>query len=470
MKKIRFTPGMKPLTSDMNAIHDLTEDALALLITALGGSNTGKVLFDNLSVSAAISGTDLTITVPQQFFAVQGAVGQVGLQSQIVDTAGADVQVGVYLILSDAGQTPETRNYISVEPSSGTLIQQDLSTTVFTDTAARVAYVTVPNISDNVDAPPLGESDIGYVRLGTVKFDEDQGVGSQISLVNNTTDLYQLPAGTQINVNTHAASHLPTGSDAIQSASIDGSADGGSLPGLVPDGALTAVLGSVQDVLPASAAPYISITRSGDNTVVDQGISEKTITLDVIKDGSLTTRDVNGTQSLAVSYLAANPTAGVALTAARSDHTHLLSQSGFVYQELTYSLTGSDLGSIIPFIVDPTTTQDPDAVIASIVSVSVYWAPPNLKTASLLNKLDTGWWKETANGTVGARVHITGSGTFNLELGEGGVTHLTSAVIAMINDSTFGWVSSTYSGSNYPATGQLKMQIIGLRAGAIPSS
>jgi hypothetical protein len=471
MKKLRFTSGMKPLTSDMNAIHDLTEDAIASLITALGGSSTGKVLFDNFPPSASISGDSLTltITVPQQRLAVQGAVGLVGLQTHVVDTGGSDIQVGVFLILSDANQTPETRNFISVDPGSATLIQQDLSTTVFTDTSSRVAYVTASDLAQNLQAPPLGEGDIDYVRLATVQFDFSAGLGNQITIVTNNVDLYSLPAGTQASISDHAASHLPGGGDVIQEAAIDGSAPGGSIPGLAPDGALTAIIGSVQDVLPAVGAQYLTVTRTGDNTVDGTSIDEKTITLDIEKDGSLTTRDVNGRQSLAVNYLAASDNSGAALTAARSDHIHLLSQSGFVYQELTHTLISGDLGTIIPFIVNPVSSQDPNAAIASIISVHMYWAPPNLKTNTLENKILSSWWREASIGTVGARAQITGASTFNLELGEGGVTFLTQKDIDTINDVSTGWVSSDYTGAQYPSTGVIKMLVIGLRAGAIPN-
>jgi len=473
VKKLRFADGLKPLTSDMDSIHDLTEDALGTVIQALTSGSSGKVLFDNVPPSGTYdSGTGtITVTVQAQYYAVGGVVLQQPETEISVAAGTTDMQIGVFLVAGTEG-TQALRNFLSIDPDTAQVIQQDLNHEIFVSDASRVVLTTVSDLVSSVPEPTLAADDSGWVRVGTLRFTVATGA---ITVSKNTTDVYTLPGGTTVPVADHGETHLPDGADPLPVSALSGGASGGSTAGLLPEGGLTALLDAVQSVLPADSAPYIQVLTTGDNSVDGSDIDSKTVTLDLKLHESITTKDSGGTTKLAVNHAPASALKGTSDRSAREDHIHPLVESGFIFQQITLDLTTDKLGTVIPYTVTAAASGQPTATVAKILSVTAMWQPPNIKAGYENRSVDSGWNVVSyagSLGTLGCRALVTGKNTFELEVGTLGAAHASDAAIQAINDSdgdgSDAWTNPIYPTSGeFAKTGKIFLFVLALRAGSV---
>jgi len=472
VKKIKFANGMKPLTADMDSIHELTEAALSTLIQALTSGTSGKVLFDNKPPSGTYDAGagSIKVTVPAQYYSVLGTVVRQDATEITVAAGSTDIQIGVYLVAGTKGEN-ETRNFLTIDPVSGQVIQQDLTHELYVDDSSRVLLTTVSDLVTAVHEPTLAEDDSGFVRLGTIRFTASTGA---ISVIGNTVDTYALPGGTTVPVEDHGGTHLPGGSDPLPVSALSGGADGGSTAGLLPTGGLTAILGSIQDVLPADSAAYIQILTQGDNSNDGSDLDARTATIDLRLAESLTTADSGGVIRLAVSQAPASALKGSSDRSAREDHIHPLVESGFIFQQISLDLSANKLGTVIPYTVTAAASGQPAATVAKIISVVAMWQPPNIKSGYENRSIAAGWGLVSYAGsltTVGCRALITGKNTFELEIGALGAAHASNAAIQAINnsdsDGSAAWTNPTYpSSGEFANTGKIFLFVTALRAGA----
>jgi hypothetical protein len=463
MKKLAFADGQKPITSDLTSIHGFTEEGVKMLLEAIGGTNA-KLLFEAYPPVAASDETTLTIDVTSQHFAIDGAIATVADDSVDIAIAG-DLQVGVFLILSKE-PTEELRNFLTLNPDN-VLVQQDVVTEIYSTDTGRIEYITVNDLVSTMPTPSLGAADVGYIRLATVLCAE--GTPDVVTVVPNTLELYTIPPGAAGAVTTHASSHLPGGSDAVQVASLSGSEDGGSTVGFMPNGALTSALSAVQEVEADDLSTFLTISTAGDNAAQTDGtIDSKTVTLGLQYDGSLTVRSVSGTDKLGVAFSAAGPANGNTYRAAHSNHKHALIDTGIIYQSFTLDATSfTAFGSIIgPYTV--TATQSGGSNIAGelgqIIHISARWLPPNLTGNNSGYGIDAPYTVLTLTGslpaTVGIRPIISANDKFYLEIGDLGFAYLSSAAIAQMNTVS----NPNWTAGNYAMFGRIQIDVIALRA------
>lgn len=473
MKKLRFADGLKPLTADMDSLHDLTETALSTLIQAITNGSTGKVLFDNIPPTgtySAAAGT-LTVTVPAQYYAVGGVVLKQAATELTVATGTTDMQVAVFLVAGREGENA-VRNFLSIDPSSSQVIQQDLTHELYIYDSSRVVLSSMADLVTAIPDPTLADDDEGFIRLGTIRLTYATGA---VSVVGNTTDTYTLPGGTTVPVEDHGSTHLPGGSDALPASVLSGSAAGGSTAGLLPAGGLTALLGAIQEVLPADSAGYIQVLTSGDNTTDGAAIDSRTVTLDLLLSESLTTVDTGGSTTLAVSHAPASALKGTSNRSAREDHIHPLVESGFIFQQITLAMDSGKLGTVIPYTITAAASGQPTATVAKIFSVVAMWQPPNIKAGYENRSIETGWNVVSYAGsmtTLGCRPLITGKNTFELEIGALGAAYASNAAIQAINDGdgngSDAWTNPAYpSSGEFATSGKVFLFVLALRAGSV---
>jgi hypothetical protein len=466
MKILNFTDGMKPLTADMNNIHLYTEDAVYTLLQAMG-SSAGKVLFEAIEPTAAVDGDGiLSVAVDEQHFAIEGAVTTVPVTTNLFTGLDvSDAKVAVYFILKKQA-VEEERNFISLENANNYLIQQDLTTVVAYEDVGRVE-MNITKDGSTPAVPMLGVQDTGYVLLGTYDWDY---LTEELTFTLNTAEVFTLPANFQQPVTDHASSHLPGGGDAIQLAAL-GNVSGGSQPGLMPAGALTAVMGSVQDIV--ATDDFIQIVATGDNEVSGNAIDPKTVEIHLALDGSLEQKE-DGT--LGIVFKSASALNGTDDIPARANHIHSLVETGIISYSLTAAVPqdGSLLGKMLgPYTVSSsysggTGTSD----VGRIISVSVSWIPPGIP--GNYYGIDCGWSvvSEAGRETVGCRPVVMGRSAFYLETGSKGLAYLTQTMVDHINGITNGiagtqprsqpnWLSGTYADG-----GRLRVDVIAVRVGA----
>ena len=463
MKQVYFSDGQKPLTTDMNAIHENTELAIFTLMKALVGSD-GKVLFDSISPVVSYGPSpNLNITVSPQYFAVDGAIGLAPEITTILDATG-DLKVGVFLAIRK-DPVEEIRNFISLDDPSNILIQEDLETTIAKDDLARVQFTTTSDLLAEPPDPALSSTDLGFVRLATVTFDASPK--SPVTSMNST-DVVTFPSSATVPTTSHAATHLPGGADEVSVSIINPTSSGGSSVGWMPLGAYTATLGAVQSVEAADTAGYLTVVTTGDNTVSSNDITAKTVEISLALASSLTTVDVSGASQLSVAYSAKNATNGVSDLAARKDHTHPTSASGVLVE--TFSLEVTSSSALLGTVVGPyTVTGLTSTTVGKLFSIQVYWQPPNLPTNDTEFGVESEWFLISNLGqveSVGCRAIVNSKDTFSLELGEAGLVYLSQTTIDAINAV----ITPNWTGGNLAQVGTLKINVIALREGSFDNT
>lgn len=462
MKKQRFAKGVKPTVADFNNLHDFTEEGVDTLLRALASSESGKILFDNLAPSASISGTTLTVTVPAQYFAINGAIAEV---QETVRTffADTDFQIAVDLVIRKDPLTEE-RSFTVIDPPSQVVINESKQTQVQTIDQARIVWSVNKQLAVTIPNPVLSATDSGFVRLATIKYDISETVGNQISITKNSNDLFVLPSGISVPVDSHAAQHLSNGSDPLQVASLSASEVGGSTEGVMPKGALTAALNGIATIEVSDQTPFLVASDSGSNSANSVVSTPKKITLTLNIHDSLTTHE-DDTIKLGANFLPPTAVNGFSDFVARQDHTHKLAEGGFIWYQTELDLADVDLGDIVNFQV----TSQNSGITASIVrihGVNVFWQPPNIKAGFEARCVSASWnivFDAGSNKTLGARPLLTGPDTFSLEIGELGVALTNAGLLSAISQ----WTNPAYNSGEYATTGLLKIQVLALRNGSV---
>lgn len=458
MKRVHFSDGMKPLTADMNKLHLNTEDAIAELLGAVGGSSD-KLLFESEEPTASVDGTTglLTIDVPAQHFAISGAISSIPETQYVLDVSGTDAKVAIYFVVNKLG-VEDQRNFISLDNTTQLIIQQDLTTVVEYQDNPRVEFIattdgTIP------EAPPMGAGDLGYVLLGTYDWID---ATDTLTFTGNIADAFTLPANVQQALSTHGSQHLPGGNDPIPVSAL-GNVSGGSSAGLAPNGCLRAALGSIQGIVAADDSTFIDIVDSGNNSISGNDITEKVTTIGINVNESLTT-DANN--ALGLNFLSGSARAGFSARPARSDHVHALIETGIISQTIVITLPPDQSinGTIIgPYTISSVSSGGAGTVdVSRIVSVNLSWIPPGVSGTNF--GIACGWNVYSANGikTVGCRPIVTGQTTFEVEIGSEGTAYLTQSTINKINTLV---TPSWLLGPNAYG-GKLKVDIVAIRLGA----
>ena len=459
MNKVNFTQGMKPTVQDLNDLHNLTEDSLFSLLKALAGS-TGKILFDNSDPSIAVDfGTQkLTLSISARYFAINGAIGHSPLTVSTFDV-DEDFQVGIFFIIKKTG-TESVRNFLSLDSAQTVLIQQDLTTVVRYEDVSRVEYTLRNDLTTSIEDPILADDDIGFVKLGQLSFNS---ATQEYTYSKNTSDTVVLPASASQPVDVHGSTHV-NGPDFIPAAEL-ANVIGGSTVGLVPQGALTAILDSIQEIRPASTPSYIEISTSGTNEPSGQTIDPKIATINLKLANSLTPLD-DGQQGLmlGVAFRTAGDLSGTEETAARSDHSHPLINTGLISRSFELAIDDtSPYGQVIgPYTFEPAIGDNlsNDSVVGRIVSARVGWRPPNTSSRYLV---ETGWCVINESNrpveTVGCRIIVASKNTFYIELGEAGVAVVTAGLALEL-------AAAYATGGRYAKNGHIVVDLLGLRAGS----
>lgn len=450
MKKVNFVAGVKPLVSDMNNLHNYTEEALYSLLQAVGGS-TGRLLFNATPPVFSANNNVITVTVPYQFFAVEGAVSFVP-ETEWFRTTTTDQVLGIYFILRKA-PISEERNFLSLS-SDSIAVQQDLTTTVAFEDIGRVEITSVTTITDPPAEPVLGPNDVGYVQLGFLTYNINTGV---FVYTGNSSDLFTLPAATAQEVQPHAASHLSE--DRIPDAAINPSVEGGSTEGLLPKGGLTTVLGSIQDIQPTDTSSFIQVAYQGDNSLSGNEIVAKTALLHLNVASSLTAVVEGEEVKLGVKFKPAGAVNGSTEQAARADHIHALTEFGLIVA----SQTITDLSSFTngSFTLSSTSAA---GTVGKILSVTPYWVPPSAPTNYY--GIPCGWLLVNNPGeqTLGCRATITGSNTFFVEKGAAGAALVTPELVSRLSQDNILWDNGQYA-----ISGSIRLEILAVRAGTFIS-
>jgi len=450
MKKVHFVAGVKPLVSDMNNLHTYTEEALFSLLQAVGGSS-GRLLFNATPPVYSANNNIITITVPYQFFAVEGAVSYVP-ETQWTRSTTTDLVLGIYFILKKA-PIPEERNFLSLNPDS-IAVQQDLTTPVAFEDIGRVEVTVGTVITNPPEEPVLGAGDVGFVQLGFLTYNLNTG---GFVYTGNSADLFTLPAATAQPAQPHAASHLST--DRIPDAAVNPGVDGGSTEGLLPRGGLTTLIGAIQDIQPTPTSSFVEVVYTGDNAPSGNTTEPKVALLHVNLASSLAAVVEDQAIKLGVNFKPASAVAGTSKQSARADHIHGLTEFGLIVM----SQTISDLSIFVSgsFTVP---SVGASGTVGKIISVTPYWVPPN--APANFYGVPCGWLlvSNPAAQTLGCRASITGSNTFFVEKGAAGAALITSELITKLAQDNIIWDNGQFA-----ITGSIRLEILAARAGTFLS-
>lgn len=463
MNKVHFIDGVKPLTSDMNDLHNFTEDGVYELLKAIGGS-TGKLLFNPTEPTTSILSSVLYITVPSQYFAIGGAVTSV-VETSISYALSADTYIGVYFVLKK-DPIQEERNFLSLDDPSNILILQDLTATVRYEDLGRVVFTR--SSTSTIAEPLLGETDVDFVQLGYYSYTHSS---TTLVYTPNESDVFSLPAGIATAVPGHGLTHIKGAADAIPDANINSGVTGGSTSGLLPEGGLTAVLGSIQEVAAATDSTYIQLSEEGTNAVDGNGIDSRTLTIGIRTDESLTTvADSEGDAALGLNFLPASVLNGISDRPARVGHLHSLSQMGVILHSLSVDMNSfSDYGTVIgPFTVSSTNSGGSGVSdVGRILNISVTWLPPGVSDNSHYGvSCDWSIINDPLPASIGCRAIIASSNTFYLEIGEQGFAYLTQATINKINQNS----NPQWAFGNYATSGKIRMDVMAARIGSFTNT
>jgi len=439
MRKKNYETGQIPTVGDMNAQHLLTEEALGGLATALTGG-LSDVLLTSAPPTVSKVGTNWRISVPEQYAAVDGRVFKVENEEPTV--AIGDKQIGVYFVLRQVNIV-EARERL--RDTGSTVVRENFDPIVRLDETPRIEITESGGPAVAPPAPSLSGDDVGYVAYATIIGYAD----GSYTINYNTASLWNFPGG-GLAVGLHALTHMPGGTDPIPLAMLGGSA--GSSAGLMPEGKLAVVQESIQDVISSALSPYLVPIVSGDNSVSDP----KKVTLQLRHHQSLEVKDVGGQKQLGVRF-GTGPYDGLGDVAARRTHTHPIDQSPITVGRAKVTIDDlNQLGALIEVA--------PFDSISEIVSVEIYWAPPDFLTPR--PGVECSWVQLGTNQYAGVRAHLVTSNEIRLEIGNVGLTKMQDALRVLILDrytsGTVTWDSATGDG-NTPRNGELFVKVVGVR-------
>jgi hypothetical protein len=436
MDKVNFSDNQKLIKEDLNPLHDLTEDGLADLVRSLtGGQET--VLFKDAIHSAVHLAPNIKITVPEQWFAVNGIPEKIAA-SNIIKPETDDYH-RIFFVLSRTNQSAD-RDFVQTSPSiqvvtNGTVIRKL--------TAGRIEVTSSGSSGTPPGTPTLNPTDIGFVELGSVIWDT-----ASFSIAHNTSAIYNFP-GAASSVTTHGPQHLPGGADETPQ-SVMGGHPSGSTAGIMPAGSLALAKGSIQVISISALSRFLRRVMSGNNDPGDP----KTAELRVAINESLKQFDVSGEFFLGLNYLS-GPYTGDSPQPARANHGHPASQSPVAVLQTHIALAATDLGSL--------KAVAKIAGISRIYQTQVFWVPPGV-TSPPYPQVECSWFKEGSNET-GIKANIIAADEVVLEVASQSFCYLSTPMYQSVLASVGGSPNWTYGslGVQYPTQGEIFIKVIGLR-------
>lgn len=445
MRKRRFPTGVEATEADFNALHDRTEDAIRVLLRALASANAdGDTILFKHAEPTILGAGPWTVTVPPQFFSINGVVAELAQQTVAV-SAASNRQVALFLRARRFNVT-ESRGYLDL---TGERPARGVGAFVM-ELADSAELAVVDPYTGSGDDPAPTASDVGAPLKFAVLTVSGVGGTPELDVTDYDPDarLWLFPAATP--PTDHAATHLTGGGDAIALATP-------LVDGLAAADDIATVRASLTDLSVHVDAPFLVRTISGDNET-----TPKTATLNLRLSQALRTLDDGGTKRLDLNFLNGT-TAGTALRPARADHKHTLADSPVVVATRFVEITAPDgeLGGSRTLVF-------PES-FGSIVSVSARWLAPGI-TAPYYPLVDAPWGTVFLNGIarrVGARYTVSGANRIELQLATDALCEMTDSEMALVLAATgsVNWDTVVGSNGTLPRTGRLVVTAVGVRSG-----
>jgi hypothetical protein len=375
---------------------------------------------------------NINVSIPIQSFSISGVIGDVPASAVVLSDI-PPAQHRVFFVIERVDQNAMRDVLQSV---AGTLQIVSKNVVYRIDAVARIEKTDSPDPITPAPPPALGPSDIGYIEYCTVIWD-----GAVLTTIHNSSAVWQFPGGT-ITVGPHGITHLPSGTDPVPVAVISGSPSG-SDPGLMPAGSFAVLKNCVQNIIVSAFSPYIVRVVTGDNTPGNP----KRVELRLRTTSSFTTESISGDDYLGLNFKS-GPYAGSSPQPARSDHGHSVSESPVALVSHPMAVDETDLDILL---------MVPDfSAISTIYQTQVFWRPTTFDYPMIACG-----WIERADGTIGARAHILGSGEVRIETGSLGFVHFNDAVKAYVISITGGVVWSGSDNAKLVRSGDLLVRLIG---------
>ena len=423
MNRKRFPVRMKVISTDLNELHEFTEEAVKELLQGLSGGLT-EILFDD-AVQTIIDGVNLTITVPAQRFAVQGAVGAVSDPPFTLPNVLATYRIFFIIGRVDVSAA---RDVLVLGPPLA--VVTDPIALVEDDTVSRIEITSTGN------PPVLGPTDIGYVELGSVI----GGPGAWV-VTHNTAALWVFP-GLLPAAAPHAATHVTGGTDIIPNASP-------AAAGLMSAAYSQVLTAAIQNLKVDVASPFLVRVITGTNAPGDPKTVE--LLLRVTPD-AFANKSMGGLDYLDLNYMPAGAYAGSSARPARSNHRHPPEESPVAMGEIHIAGIMVTLGSLLAEIEF--------TGIARIYHTEVFWTKPGVISPTY-PAVPCGWML-TAAGTIGASAVITANNKIQVQTGSLGLAYLNAPTITLVRAG--GAINWGYdSDPGLPKTGELFVRITGQR-------
>lgn len=301
---------------DINRLSSFPETYLETLLKTITDGQLNVLFGSHTPTIFSIAPPTVTIRIPQQYYAVE-ARARFMPQTDIAVThpaPGVTHNFGVYLMLrlDDGSESRINVNPVTfVQTPTARITHRDEQEESIVLSAAAPAAPPVPPIGPGVPAP--GQERLGFVLLATFAWD---GIAVTFSIVQNSLPVINVGS---TGLPAHGATHVTT--DPIPYPTS-------TSRGMMPEKSLPYLKNSISRILPAVGSP-ITATITGTNgpagdTNYDDPYNPLTargFSLNIATDASLT---VAGSQ-LKVAYgTPPGGGAGVALSAARSDHQHFV--------------------------------------------------------------------------------------------------------------------------------------------------
>lgn len=433
MNKVNFEERVKIVPVDANALHDETELAIGDIIQAVSGGY-GDVLFKNAPPVVTHLAPNIQVSIPEQWFTVNGIPGKIPATSFNLPDGAAD-RWRVYFVMGrvDANDNRDRFQIVGgvIQVVTQSVVVRKASTPRVETTASGNPLVVPP-------PPALGPTDEGYVLFCEIVWDL-----ITLSVTHNTSAIYSFP-GAGAGVAPHAATHV-AGGDPIPDAAMGGPS---STAGLMPIGSFAVLMQTLQSLGIDPASPYLTRVISGDNVS-----SPKVVALRFRHHPSLQVYEVSGVYYLGVKF-ASGPFDGTSQIAARRDHRHSPSEFPIVVDSSRVTVGSTDRGKLLSVSAFST--------LVSLHGAQAFWAPPGVVSPAY-PLVDCGWYPG-ASGMLGCRVHIVGTNEVKLETGGQAFVELKGDLYTYILAAVGGSPTWTYAGSaQFPTSGEIYVRVSGTR-------
>lgn len=442
----------------MNAIGLNMQDAFDVLLRNFS-LNPAGVLFQASAPALTQAGTSITITTPAQSVAIAGGLATSRAYSETIDvTDGAggelDLKLEIFFVSNKVG-IRGVRNFFSTDPVNLATVVQNLETEFALSLEVETVYLKSFSAAAADQTPVVGPNSDGFIKLGEVIYS-----GGNLTYTAEDLGKFRLPAGTAIPVTNHAAQHLPGGLDELPVAEVIIGVDEFGEPtetstiGFLPEDALLRIQETVQDIVAAANAPYLTFGTE------QFGNNSKTVIADLKTDSSLSSLVSNSGPVLGVNLKPPGVLNGLSDRSARADHKHGLSESGLIVINKSIELQTGLFGTV----VDTTITETDSAEdIQEILEVLYEWEPVNLDEGFSGFRMEIPWCVTSIPGagiqTLGVRSYKRGPRDFSTEFGVAGLSYMTQAAIAAVQGRT----QPVYQEGSFPRLGVLHMTVLALR-------